>query len=70
MMDQEMLGLRILKGVCPLEQSQQRAKRQGRNTHQKMYHVLKLMPYIPGQAGEVVLMPPSEPSTSRHLEGA
>lgn len=33
-MDQGMLELRILKGVCPLDQSQETVKRQGRNTHQ------------------------------------
>lgn len=37
---------------------------------QKMHHVLELMPYIPGQVGEMLLMAPSEPSTFRYLKGA
>lgn len=35
-----------------------------------MRHVLELMPYIPGQVGEMLLMAPSEPSTFRYLKGA
>lgn len=56
MMDQEMLGLRILKGVCPLDQSQQMVKRQGRNTHQNTedaprFKTYALYPWAGGRDG-------------------
>lgn len=81
MMHQRLLGLRILecllewKCVCPLDQSQHMVNEAGRehtSENRKTHNVFKTYAqtlYI-SVVGEMVLMPPSEPSKFRQLKGA